>query len=145
MQLSKAPGWDWRTYPAVRRHPETGVEEATWPSLFPLEWVRRERQEYQSTGQAAVWDREFMCEAVSVGEQIFRAEDIRVEPRVRVVSGVRASRSSSALDSFGIVGVSFPCRLYQPATPEATFGGTPAGPQVALSTAAKRKGQVSSQ
>src|SRR6516165_10185572 len=84
MRLSKSVGWDWRIYPVVRRHPETGVEEATWPAQFPLEWVGRERQEYQSSGQAALWDREFMCEAVSVGEQVFRAEDIRVEPRVRV-------------------------------------------------------------
>jgi hypothetical protein len=84
MRLSKSVGWDWRIYPVVRPHPETGVEEATWPAQFPVEWVGRERQEYQSSGQAALWDREFMCEAVSVGEQVFRAEDIRVEPRVRV-------------------------------------------------------------
>jgi hypothetical protein len=84
MRLSKSPGWTWRTYPVVHRHPETGAEEASWPALFPPDWVQRERAEYQSAGQAPTWDREFMCEAVSVGEQIFRPEDIRIEPRTRV-------------------------------------------------------------
>ena len=41
MRLSKSVGWDWRIYPVVRRHPETGVEEATWPAQFPrVGWAR---------------------------------------------------------------------------------------------------------
>ena len=84
MKLQADSAWAWRTYPITRAHPRTGAEEPTWPALFPAEWVEETRQQYQRNGQAAVWDREFMCEAVSVGDQFFGAEDIRVEPRVRV-------------------------------------------------------------
>jgi hypothetical protein len=83
MRLSKLRGWLWRTFPVVRRHPETGEEQPTWPSQFPQEWIERERAEYQAAGQPAVWDREFMCIAVSDAEQTFRPEHLRVEPLVR--------------------------------------------------------------
>jgi len=83
MKLSTDPAWQWRNYPICRRNPETGVEEPMWPDLFPAEWIEETRRQYQRTGQAPIWDREFMCEAVSTGEQVFRAEDIRIEPRVR--------------------------------------------------------------
>ena len=88
MRLSEDRDWTWRRYPIVRPHPETGVEESTWPDLFPAEWVAATRRQYERTGQAAVWDREFMCEAVSVGDQVFRAEDIRIEPHVRTYESV---------------------------------------------------------
>src|SRR5215813_15185105 len=41
------------------------------------------RKEYQAAGEPALFDREFMCEAVSAGEQVFRPGDLRIEPLVR--------------------------------------------------------------
>jgi len=69
----------------VRRRPETGEEEATWPALFPLDLVLQMRQEYGAAGEPALFDREFMCEAVSAGERVFRPEDIRIESLVRTL------------------------------------------------------------
>jgi hypothetical protein len=83
MRLSKTSSWIWRTYPVVRRRPETGEEEATWPALFPLDLILQMRQEYGAAGEPALFDREYMCEAVSAGERVFCEEHIRIEPRVR--------------------------------------------------------------
>jgi hypothetical protein len=90
MRLTKLPGWTWHTYPIVRLHPQTGEEEATWPDLFPVEWIERERDEYHAAGQAAVWAREFMCEAVSTADQIFRTEMLQVVPTERTWQAVYA-------------------------------------------------------
>jgi hypothetical protein len=88
MQLSEDRAWSWRRYPIVRPHPKTGVEEPTWPDLFSAEWIEETRRQYGRTGQAAVWAREFLCEAVSPADQVFRAEDIRIEPHVRTYEPV---------------------------------------------------------
>jgi hypothetical protein len=83
VRLSKTQDWEWRTFP-IARQSESGAEQSTWPDLFPLEVVERMRSGYQASGQAAAWDREFMCQAVSLGEQVFRQEYFRVQSLTRV-------------------------------------------------------------
>jgi hypothetical protein len=109
MRLTKLPGWSWHTYPIVRLHTQTGEEEATWPDLFPLEWTLREREEYHAAGQAAVWAREYMCEAVSVADQIFRPEMLQVAPTERtwqatyaMIDPARTVRSGSATTGWAV-------------------------------------------
>lgn len=83
MQLYEDPEWEHRKYPIERVNPETGEREATWPARFPLPAVDRLRARAERMGNMTGFNQEYMCEAENVAEKPFRAEMIRVEPRVR--------------------------------------------------------------
>jgi len=109
VRLSKTQDWEWRTFPIVRQS-ESGAEESTWPDLFPLEVVERMRSGYQASGQAAAWDREFMCQAVSLGEQVFRQEYFRVQSLTRVwepvyvaIDPARGAKNPDTASETGVV------------------------------------------
>jgi hypothetical protein len=82
MRLQNEAKWPTRIYP-VEIINAAGERQATWPSLFPLEWVDREKRTYIRLGKMDVWNREFMCQAVSDSDRTFNKEMMRVRPRVR--------------------------------------------------------------
>lgn len=74
------PAWPHRIFPIERLDPLFGDREAMWPARFPLHWIDAERSDYESLGEADVWSREYMCEAVAESSRTFRADMIRIEP-----------------------------------------------------------------
>lgn len=76
-------GWPAKVFP-ITYLDEAGEEVAAWPERFPLEWVDRRKRIYLRSGEIAVWEREFMCNAEPESERVFRPEHFRVEPRPRL-------------------------------------------------------------
>lgn len=48
---------------------------ATWPDKFNVEFIQKERKEFDAVGKLGTWLRERMCVAVSDETRIFREED----------------------------------------------------------------------
>lgn len=82
MRLWKEANWPTRVYPI--EHPgEAGERVPSWPSRHPLGWIDNERRIYERLGEIAVWQREYMCEAIADADTQFRQEQIKVRPQVR--------------------------------------------------------------
>jgi len=73
------PGWPERRFPIQFLDPE-GIWTPAWPSRFSEEWIEQECADYTSLGEADVWEREYMVNAMSSAARTFRPEMIRVEP-----------------------------------------------------------------
>jgi hypothetical protein len=80
MRLQRESGWPTKTYP-VEYIDEAGKRQPSWPAAYPLTWIDRQRQNYAALGELGVWDREYMCKAVSDADTPFKREMIRVSPR----------------------------------------------------------------
>lgn len=89
MRLQNVSGWPTRTFP-IETLDEAGERRATWPALFPLSWIDEEKTTYVRLGEMQIWNREYMCEAVSDSDRTFSKEMIRVEPRERSWQAVYA-------------------------------------------------------
>lgn len=102
-------GWPAKVFPIVYLG-EDGEEVAAWPERFPLEWVERRKRIYVRSGEVAVWEREFMCNAEPESERVFRPEHFRVEPRARLWQATysmtdparTASRKTSATTGWAV-------------------------------------------
>ncbi len=82
VKLEKEWGWPCQTYP-VEYLGEDGKRKASWPEVWPLSKIDRERQGYERVGELAVWEREMLCRAFSESDRIFTRDMIRVAPRER--------------------------------------------------------------
>jgi hypothetical protein len=83
IRLEREAGWPVRRFP-VSYLDDNGVEQATWPARFPMEWITSEREEYLRLGEAGLWDLEMMCDStVETGAKDFKPEYFRVEPQIR--------------------------------------------------------------
>lgn len=49
--------------------------ESTWPELFPIEAIEKQRESYRRLGQIDVWMKEKMCEATSTESRVFDRKD----------------------------------------------------------------------
>lgn len=87
LKLVGQSGWASRVYPLLFLD-EDGEERSSWPAKFPVEEAQADRAAYRRLGEGDLWDREYMCRAVSDEARVFRAEDIRVVPRDRLWEGV---------------------------------------------------------
>lgn len=85
VKISKAPEWQHFRYPIMYQEPATGEDIATWPELFPLEWVYAKREEMRRLGLLEDFNQEYMCEADAPEEKIFRPEQLVsvTQPRIR--------------------------------------------------------------
>ncbi len=90
MRLMNESGWPTRIYPVEYPDPETGKRRAAWPEVHSLQWVDETRATYESVGELAVFNREYMCNAVADSDRVFSKEMIRVEPRERTWQAVYA-------------------------------------------------------
>ena len=89
MRLQNDSKWPTSTFP-IETIDEAGERMATWPALFPLSWIDAEKVTYVRLGETQIWNREYMCEAVSDSDRTFSKEMIRVEPRERTWQAVYA-------------------------------------------------------
>lgn len=82
VQVARDPEWQHRKYP-IRFKDKDGNWQASWPGKFPLPWVEKSREEYRRLGLLETWEQEYMCEAEAEEEKVFRADMLRIVPRVR--------------------------------------------------------------
>lgn len=76
----KDPRWKSAVFPLVRIDAETGEEKSTWPSRFPMEYVKQMREDYLNTGNFIEFEQEYMCRAEDMASKPFQASMIKVEP-----------------------------------------------------------------
>lgn len=103
------PAWEHKVFPICWLD-EDGAEQPSWPSRFPQDWIERERNDYAALGEIDIWEREFMCNAVSSASRVFHPGMFRVEPIVHtfqakyaMVDPARASRrDSSAMTGWAV-------------------------------------------
>lgn len=127
-QVAEAPEWWHLRFPIMSPDLETGKEVATWPDMFPLEWVYKKRAELVRYGLADTWSQEYMCESENPQARVFHAGHFTniVRPRVRTWQATYAmldparsttSRSAtSALPVWSWIGsrlVVWECRIGQ--------------------------------
>jgi hypothetical protein len=73
-------GWNTVRYP-VEYISNDGRRVATWPSKFPLDIIDEMKATYR--GDMDTWMQEYMCEATSTADRVFRSSAIKIAPRVR--------------------------------------------------------------
>jgi len=102
------PAWDVKVFPILYLDGE-GVETPTWPARFPLAWCSRERADYEALGEIDIWEREFMCNAVSSASRVFKPEMIRVAPvehtfqaKWAMIDPARTTRRTSAMTGWAV-------------------------------------------
>ncbi len=108
MRLINESRWPSRTYP-VEYVGEGGERRASWPELFPLGWVDQQRRTYERLGELAVWNREYLCQAISETDRTFKKEMLRVERRERrwepvyaMIDPARSVRATSAATGWAV-------------------------------------------
>jgi hypothetical protein len=81
-RYSKADGWNSLTVPI--EHKGSGGERVpSWPALFPISWIDKEREHYVADGQTETFEQEYMCRASAPETRAFREGMFRFEERVR--------------------------------------------------------------
>jgi hypothetical protein len=76
----KDPRWKAAIFPLVRIDKETGEEKSTWPSRFPMSYVRQMREDYLNAGNFVEFEQEYMCRAEDIAGKPFQPSMIKVEP-----------------------------------------------------------------
>jgi hypothetical protein len=102
MRLINDARWPSKTYP-IEYLGEDGQRRSSWPHLFPIAWIDQQRRTYERLGELMVWNREYLCQAVSDTDRTFKKEMIRVSPRERrwepvyaMIDPARSVRQTSA-------------------------------------------------
>jgi hypothetical protein len=97
------PEWKSRVFPIVNIDPDTGEEKSAWPSRFPLEWVKKLRQDYINSGNFIEFEQEYMCRAEDVAGKPFQPRMLKVEaapavhlPVYMMVDPARTTKDKSA-------------------------------------------------
>jgi hypothetical protein len=81
VKLEKEWGWPTKIYP-IEYLDDQGKRKASWPEVWPLHKIDKERQGYERVGELAVWEREMLCRAFSESDRIFTREMIRQPPMI---------------------------------------------------------------
>jgi hypothetical protein len=99
-------GWTTVKFP-IEHLDDEGERRATWPDKFPLEKIDAMKLDY--VGDMDTWVQEYMCEATSTADRIFKREMFRVEPRVRnwepvyaMIDPARTVRATSATTGWAV-------------------------------------------
>lgn len=74
------PEWKSRVFPIINIDTETGDEKSAWPSRFPIEWIKKLRQDYTNSGNFIEFQQEYMCVAEDIAGKPFQQSMIRIEP-----------------------------------------------------------------
>jgi hypothetical protein len=75
-RYASSEGWQSLTVP-VEHKDEAGERVASWPSLYPIDWIDKERAHYIEDGQAETFEQEYMCRPVAPETRAFREEMLR--------------------------------------------------------------------
>lgn len=74
------PEWKAKIFPIVNIDLDTGEEKSAWPNRFPMEWIKKTRQDYINQGNFIEWEQEYMCRAEDAAGKPFQPRMIKVEP-----------------------------------------------------------------
>ncbi|AMU17547.1 hypothetical protein A3203_32750 [Burkholderia cenocepacia] len=69
--------WTSRRYPICDRDIDDPDARATWPERYPMEWIRRKRDEAERAGQLRGFLQEYMLMAIGSQDKPFEGEHIR--------------------------------------------------------------------
>jgi hypothetical protein len=81
--LSHADEWQTKKYPIKYIDPETGKWRATWEAAFPLSRIDQIEKEFTQKGQIAIFQREYMVQATSMQDAVFKEENFHYEIKPR--------------------------------------------------------------
>ena len=90
LQLRKSPDWRVTEIPIKFIDPDTGQWVSSWPGRYPLDWIDKTEELYRKIGSLAEFKREYMVEAVTDSERVFRPEFFKTEHLVRKHEAVYA-------------------------------------------------------
>jgi hypothetical protein len=76
----KDPRWRSAIFPLVRIDTVTGEEKSTWPSRFPMSYIKQMREDYLNAGNFVEFEQEYMCRAEDMAGKPFQPSMIKVEP-----------------------------------------------------------------
>ena len=76
-QVMKNPDWLTLRFP-ICYIDENGIEQATWPTRFPMEWVAKLREQYIADGALTEFEQEYMCRSESAALKPFKPDMIQV-------------------------------------------------------------------
>lgn len=101
--------WKSRVFPIININQDTGEEESAWPGRFPLEWVKKLRQDYINSGNFIEFEQEYMCRAEDVAGKPFQAKMLKIEPAPAVhlptyvfVDPARTTKERSARTGYAV-------------------------------------------
>lgn len=109
LALMKQKDWVWRTYPIEYLEPLSGMRTAMWPARYPLPWIDKKKEEFETMGLHDEYQREYMCRAEDITRKTFTSDILKVRPRVRtweptyaMVDPARTVRATSATTGWAV-------------------------------------------
>lgn len=87
--LGKTTQWLQRLYPIIFKG-DSDQWQATWPTMYSVEWALAKKQEMEEVGQGEDFVQEYMCQATDPASQTFTADMFRIAPRARSYHAVYA-------------------------------------------------------
>lgn len=77
VRLSTNPEWIYAAFPICNGDIDNEKTESNWPSRYPMNWIRAERDSYKSAGMLGEFLQAYMLQATNPDEKPFRSEHIR--------------------------------------------------------------------
>ena len=74
----KDPEWLSRVFPIINIDLDTGEEKSAWPSRFPLDWIKKTRQDYINDGNFIEFQQEYMCVSEDVAGKTFQPSMLKI-------------------------------------------------------------------
>lgn len=97
------PEWKSKIFPIINIDLETGEEKSAWPARFPMDWIKKLRQQYINGGNYIEFEQEYMCRAEDVAGKPFQASMIKIAaapaqnlPTYMIVDPARTVKERSA-------------------------------------------------
>ena len=82
-RLKNDSAWVRRTYPIVSGDIDADNAVALWPARYPMHWIRRQRDMFQTQGMLTQFMQEYMCQAEEESEKIFPSSDFQELPSLK--------------------------------------------------------------
>lgn len=76
-RLRENPDWTSRRFPICNGDIDDPQTQATWPERYPMEFIRRKRDEAERAGQLRGFLQEYMLEAIGSQDKPFESDHIR--------------------------------------------------------------------
>lgn len=70
-RLAKNPNWLYRGYPICDGDIDDPLTKSLWPSRYPMEWIRKERANYQDSGAMGAFLQSYMLQATNPSSKPF--------------------------------------------------------------------------